>query len=60
MELFYLRSRGLDEHDARQLLIHAFANDLVDRVADENVRGFVYRALDSRLPGRDAKAEANA
>jgi Fe-S cluster assembly protein SufD len=57
-ELFYLRSRGLDEHDARQLLIHAFANDLVDRIADPGVRAFVYHALDARLPGREGGAEA--
>jgi Fe-S cluster assembly protein SufD len=59
-EMFYLRSRGLDEHEARQLLIHAFANDLVDRVADATVRGFVYHALDARLPGRDAESEVHA
>ncbi len=60
VELFYLRSRGLDEHDARQLLIHAFANDLVDRVADDAVRDYVYRALDARLPGRESATETEA
>jgi len=60
VELFYLRSRGLDENDARQLLIHAFANDLVDRVADPAVRHFVYHALDSRLPGREVESEVQA
>ena len=60
VEMFYLRSRGLDEHDARQLLIHAFANDLVDRVAHEGVRHLVYHALDARLPGREIDAEVEA
>jgi Fe-S cluster assembly protein SufD len=60
VEMFYLRSRGLDENEARELLIHAFANDLVDRVADDAVRGFIYRALDARMPGRMTEAESNA
>jgi len=60
VEMFYLRSRGLDEIEARQLLIHGFANDLVDRVANDAVRDFVYRRLDARLPGRMIATEAPA
>ncbi len=60
VEMFYLRSRGLDENEARELLIHAFANDLVDRVADDAVRGFIYHALDARMPGRMTEAESRA
>lgn len=30
--LFYLRSRGLDENQARSLLTHAFANHIIDQV----------------------------
>jgi len=56
-ELFYLRSRGIDESDARQLLIHAFANELVDRVRDPALRVAVYRHLDACLPGRDSLGE---
>jgi Fe-S cluster assembly protein SufD len=56
-ELFYLRTRGLDEIEARNLLIHGFANELVDRIADDGVRAWVYRHIDARLPGRGALLE---
>jgi Fe-S cluster assembly protein SufD len=36
--LFYLRSRGIPEPDARQMLVEAFLDDVVDRVACEPVR----------------------
>jgi Fe-S cluster assembly protein SufD len=36
--LFYLRSRGLAEAEARNLLTYAFANDILDRIAVEAVR----------------------
>ena len=39
--LFYLRSRGLNEAEARMLLAQAFVNEVVDKVADEGVRGDV-------------------
>jgi Fe-S cluster assembly protein SufD len=39
-EIFYLRSRGLDESEARALLVEAFAADLLDGIADETVRGY--------------------
>ena len=39
--LFYLRSRGLSEAEARMLLAQAFVNEVVDKVADEGVRGEV-------------------
>jgi len=36
--LFYLRTRGLDEEDARSLLTYAFASELVNRIALEPLR----------------------
>jgi Fe-S cluster assembly protein SufD len=38
-EVFYLRSRGLDDAEARAMLVEAFAADLLDGIADEVVRG---------------------
>ncbi len=35
--LFYLRSRGLSEHQARKLLVQAFVDETVDKVADEQI-----------------------
>ena len=36
--LFYLRSRGIGADEARRLLIHAFASEIVDRVKIDAVR----------------------
>jgi len=36
--LFYLRSRGIGEREARNLLIYAFAEDIVDRIQVEALR----------------------
>lgn len=36
--LFYLRSRGIDERNARSLLINAFANDVLDNITFEPLR----------------------
>jgi Fe-S cluster assembly protein SufD len=38
-EVFYLRSRGLDDGEARALLVEAFAADLIDAISEEPVRG---------------------
>ena len=36
--MFYLRSRGIGAHEARSLLIYAFAQDIVDRIKVESLR----------------------
>ncbi len=48
--LFYLRSRGLQEGDARSLLIHAFATDLLERIPLKPVRTGLECLLMTRLP----------
>jgi Fe-S cluster assembly protein SufD len=47
--LFYLRSRGLGEPEARHLLIHAFASDVVNRLPLEMVRASVEARLLQQL-----------
>jgi len=37
-EIFYLRSRGLTEENARNLLIDAFAADIIERIQIESLR----------------------
>jgi Fe-S cluster assembly protein SufD len=56
--LFYLRSRGIGEAEARALLTWAFASDLVRKMAVEPLRRVVARALQSRLAGGFDLAEA--
>ncbi|HKS25401.1 MAG TPA: Fe-S cluster assembly protein SufD [Thermoanaerobaculia bacterium] len=50
--LFYLRSRGIGEAEARGLLIYAFASEIVDRIKAEPVRELVRREMFRRMPER--------
>jgi Fe-S cluster assembly protein SufD len=50
--LFYLRSRGIGEEEARNLLVYAFASELVDRMKIEPVQEQIRRALFQTLPQR--------
>jgi Fe-S cluster assembly protein SufD len=50
--LFYLRSRGISEEEARGLLVFAFASEIVDRMKLEPVRERVRRALFQQMPER--------
>ena len=50
--IFYLRSRGIGEEEARGLLVHAFASEIVDRIRIEPVREQVRRALFRAMPER--------
>ncbi|GJL84641.1 MAG: hypothetical protein DHS20C02_04160 [Micavibrio sp.] len=36
--LFYLRSRGLSEAEARMLIVQAFVSEVADKIVDENMR----------------------
>ncbi len=56
--LFYLRSRGIGEPEARTLLTWAFASDLVRKLDVEPLRRVVARELQSRLAGGFDLAEA--
>ncbi|NCO75263.1 MAG: Fe-S cluster assembly protein SufD [Cyanobacteria bacterium] len=37
-EIFYLRSRGLNEYDARHLLMDAFAAEIIDKIPYESLK----------------------
>ena len=49
--LFYLRTRGVDETHARQLLTYAFAAEVIERIAQDALRRHARATLLSRLPG---------
>jgi Fe-S cluster assembly protein SufD len=48
--MFYLRSRGIGEDAARRMLVHAFADQIVDRMRVASVREETRRALFQQLP----------
>jgi Fe-S cluster assembly protein SufD len=60
MALFYLRSRGIGEKEARSLLSRAFAAELVGRIDEPSFRAVVDGELDARLGGGMGGAEAGA
>ena len=47
--LFYLRTRGLSENEARSALTRAFAGAVLSRMDHEAFAGLVHRELDARL-----------
>ena len=50
--IFYLRSRGIGREDARNLLIVAFANDIIDRIKHQPLRERLHAELLARLSKR--------
>ncbi|PHS69192.1 MAG: Fe-S cluster assembly protein SufD [Methylophaga sp.] len=49
-QLFFLRARGLDEASARNLLTHAFAVDVLDRIPAEQIRNAFSKVIEQHLP----------
>ena len=47
--MFYLRSRGLSQARARNVLIHAFASDILDRIKIAPIRAHLDRVLLEQL-----------
>jgi Fe-S cluster assembly protein SufD len=56
--LFYLRTRGLGEEDARSLLTYAFASELVNRIALEPLRTKLNELVLTWLPRSQRVKEA--
>ena len=48
-QLFYLRSRGIDEVSARNTLLYAFAAECLDRMQEPAAREFAERLIRERL-----------
>lgn len=46
-QLFYVRSRGVPEAEARTLLVRAFLTEALDAIADEDVRARLDRAVEA-------------
>jgi Fe-S cluster assembly protein SufD len=47
--LFYLRARGIAEADARALLVHAFAREVVERIEHAGLRADVDAWIEARM-----------
>ncbi len=53
--LFYLMARGIPRHQARQMLIRAFAHEIADQIEQPFVRNHIERAIDARFAGQEPK-----
>ena len=51
--MFYLRARGLSREQARRMLIHAFATDVLQRITHEPIKARLDTALLEHLPAVD-------
>ncbi len=48
-EIFYLRSRGIGAENARRMLIHAFASDVINRITLAPIREELEKLMSERL-----------
>lgn len=48
-EMFYLRSRGIGEDDARTLLLYAYASDVLDSIKIDELREMLVQKLEMKL-----------
>src|ERR1017187_3722317 len=54
---FYLRTRGIDTNMARQMLIHAFAGEIIERIQCESAREVIDKLVWARLEANPALRE---
>jgi len=47
--LFYLRARGISEKNAKALLLHAFAADIIQQIELEDLRNYIDTLISERL-----------
>ncbi|WP_336515769.1 Fe-S cluster assembly protein SufD [Pollutibacter soli] len=47
--LFYLRTRGISEKNAKSLLLHAFAVDILENIKPQSLKAFVDQIISERL-----------
>jgi Fe-S cluster assembly protein SufD len=50
-QMFYLRSRGIDETAAQRMIIHAFAAELTETLENPVLRQVVLQRIAARIPG---------
>ncbi len=48
-QLFYLRSRGISKSSARAMLLHAFVNDVIDKIKIDFLHDYINKEMYQRL-----------
>jgi Fe-S cluster assembly protein SufD len=64
-QLFYLRSRGIDEPEARRLVVHGFFNDLIRKIGVPSLQDKLMETVEQELaknvtPGGSAPGRPRA
>jgi Fe-S cluster assembly protein SufD len=49
LQLFYLRSRGIPEDEARRLVVHGFFNDIIRKIGVSAIEGRLLEAVEAEL-----------
>ena len=58
--LFYLRSRGISQSEARMLLMFAFTNDVIEQIRLESLKDRLKHLVEKRFRGELAKCSSCA
>jgi Fe-S cluster assembly protein SufD len=53
IHLFYLRSRGIPEDEARRLIIRGYFLDIVNRIDDQELRDHVMDKVERKLAAHE-------
>lgn len=53
--MFYLRARGIDLHEARMLMMYAFANEIVSKIKIEPLAARIEEMINRRLRGERSR-----
>jgi Fe-S cluster assembly protein SufD len=48
-ELFYLKSRGIDDLAAKRLIARGFLNEVIDRLPEEQLSKYLHQQIEARL-----------
>jgi Fe-S cluster assembly protein SufD len=48
-ELFYLKSRGIDDLAAKRLIARGFLNEVIDRLPEEQLSEYLHQQIEARL-----------
>ena len=49
--LFYLQSRGINRKDALELMVRGFANEVVDKVENQDMKEYIQNSLIQKIEG---------
>lgn len=50
-QVYYLKTRGLSEHDAEKLIVEGFFGPALDRISDERLRERLWGLIDDKIAG---------